>query len=211
MSTATRSIRLITGSKVNGLVGLDSAHIRKLEDDYSITSLQDLALLDKQDVDTILGTDANTFLVRRKLFMVADFLRKGIQVSISTTMNGVVTLGSNSMSPGASSSAKSSTPIKLSPADFPSFSGKIENQKTYKTKAEAQIGQTAFKFLLTQDAVGQEDEERDKELFNVFKSLFLGGKAYNVITQLLVDDTGDPVAPTGRKVWENFLQWCNSG
>eukprot|EP00957_Ditylum_brightwellii_P161029 12259748-Ditylum_brightwellii.AAC.1 len=79
MSTATRSSRSITGSGVNSLVGLDAIQIKKLENNYSIASLQDLALLDKQDVDAILGTDASMFLVRRKLSVVADFLRKGTQ------------------------------------------------------------------------------------------------------------------------------------
>eukprot|EP00957_Ditylum_brightwellii_P161431 12291228-Ditylum_brightwellii.AAC.1 len=73
------SSRLIAGSGVNSSVGLGSIQIKKLENNNSIALLQDLALLDKQDANDILGTDANMFLVRRKLSMVADFLRKGGQ------------------------------------------------------------------------------------------------------------------------------------
>eukprot|EP00957_Ditylum_brightwellii_P107300 8187370-Ditylum_brightwellii.AAC.1 len=71
---------------------------------------------------------------------------------------------------------KQHAPIRLSPADFPFFTGEIEEQESYKAKDEAQIGQTAFKFLLTQDAANQEEKERDKELS---KSSFHGEKAYN--------------------------------
>eukprot|EP00957_Ditylum_brightwellii_P061986 4704053-Ditylum_brightwellii.AAC.1 len=49
-------------------------------------------------------------------------------------------------------------PTKLSLSDFPSFSGEIEDQEKYETKMEAQIRQTSFKFLLTQDPVELEEE-----------------------------------------------------
>eukprot|EP00957_Ditylum_brightwellii_P102148 7786894-Ditylum_brightwellii.AAC.1 len=41
---------------------------------------------------------------------------------------------------------KQHAPIQLSPVNFPSFTGEIEEQEGYKTKAEAQTRQTAFKF-----------------------------------------------------------------
>eukprot|EP00957_Ditylum_brightwellii_P040877 3093947-Ditylum_brightwellii.AAC.1 len=49
----------------------------------------------------------------------------------------------------SATSSKASTPIKLSPAAFSTFSGEIEDQDNYKIKAEAHTGQTAFKFLLS--------------------------------------------------------------
>eukprot|EP00957_Ditylum_brightwellii_P211996 15366841-Ditylum_brightwellii.AAC.2 len=80
-----------------------------------------------------------------------------------------------------------------------------------KTKAETQIGQTAFKFLPTCNAANQEEKQRDKELFNVFKNSFHGGKAYNVITRSLKDDQGNTLPPSGQKVWQDFEKWCNPG
>eukprot|EP00957_Ditylum_brightwellii_P143406 10925031-Ditylum_brightwellii.AAC.1 len=80
----------------------------------------------------------------------------------------------------------------------------------YKTKVEVQIGQTAFKFLLTRDAHNQEEKERDEELFNVFKKIH-GGKAYTMITLLLKDANGNDLPPSRHRVWTNFLTWCNSG
>eukprot|EP00957_Ditylum_brightwellii_P145696 11094005-Ditylum_brightwellii.AAC.1 len=72
----------------------------------------------------------------------------------------------------STTSSKASASTKPSPADFLTFSGEIEDQDNYKTKVEAQIGQTVFKFLLSQDAVNQDEKERDEELFNKFKNSF---------------------------------------
>eukprot|EP00957_Ditylum_brightwellii_P110828 8452972-Ditylum_brightwellii.AAC.1 len=73
----TRSSRTIAGSIVKDLVGLLVEQLKTLKDNYLITSLQDLALLKKDDVELLLGNDSDTFLTRRKLYMVATFLRKG--------------------------------------------------------------------------------------------------------------------------------------
>eukprot|EP00957_Ditylum_brightwellii_P049885 3781775-Ditylum_brightwellii.AAC.1 len=96
-----------------------------------------------------------------------EFLRKGGNLNSSITMNNI-TLWSRGNT-GVTTTApttKATTPIRLLPADFPIFSGEIEDQETYKTKAGAQIGQMAFKFLLTRDPISPEEKERDKELFN---------------------------------------------
>eukprot|EP00957_Ditylum_brightwellii_P177429 13514844-Ditylum_brightwellii.AAC.1 len=77
-------------------------------------------------------------------------------------------------------------------------------------KAEAQIGQTVFKFLLTCDTANQEEKEQDKELLNVFKISFHGRKAYSVITQSLKDDQGNMLPLFRRKMWQDFEKWCNS-
>eukprot|EP00957_Ditylum_brightwellii_P094842 7222849-Ditylum_brightwellii.AAC.1 len=66
MSTSTRSMETIFGSSIKDLVSLDAAQLTKLENDYNIAILQDLALLDKADVDTIFRNNCKTFLVRRK-------------------------------------------------------------------------------------------------------------------------------------------------
>eukprot|EP00957_Ditylum_brightwellii_P046030 3492147-Ditylum_brightwellii.AAC.1 len=71
-----------------------------------------------------------------------------------------------------SATSKTAAPIKLSPADFQTFSGEIKDQDNHRMKAEAQIGQIAFKFLLSQDAANQDKKECDKELFNIFKNSF---------------------------------------
>eukprot|EP00957_Ditylum_brightwellii_P074172 5636095-Ditylum_brightwellii.AAC.1 len=68
----------------------------------------------------------------------------------------------------------------------------------------------AFKFLLTRDASNQEEKERDKELLNVFKNSFHGGKSYNVITQSLKDYQGNTLPLSGQKVWQDFEMWCDS-
>eukprot|EP00957_Ditylum_brightwellii_P146167 11129404-Ditylum_brightwellii.AAC.1 len=73
----TRSSRIIARSVVKDLVGLSAEQLKMLKDNYLITLLQDLTLLDKDDVDSLLSNDADTFLTRRKLYMVVTFLRKG--------------------------------------------------------------------------------------------------------------------------------------
>eukprot|EP00957_Ditylum_brightwellii_P151881 11566093-Ditylum_brightwellii.AAC.1 len=137
--------------------------------------------------------------------MVATFLRKGGTLSSSTTMSEVMQWNGGTQSTPGTTTVKQHAPIRLSPADFPSFTGEIDEQESYKMKAEAQIGQTAFKFLLTRDATNQEEKERDEELFNVFKNSFHGGKAS------LKDDQGNTLPPSGRRVWQDFEKWCNSG
>eukprot|EP00957_Ditylum_brightwellii_P028295 2137554-Ditylum_brightwellii.AAC.1 len=72
----------------------------------------------------------------------------------------------------ANSSVKSAALIKLSPSNFPTFLGTIEDQEEFQTKAE-------------------EEKEQDKELYNVFKNLFHKGKAYNMVTSYLKDDAGN--------------------
>jgi hypothetical protein len=55
-----------------------------------------------------------------------------------------------------------------------SLNSQLDDQEMLKSnKAEAQIGQTAFKFLLTQDAMMSDEMERDGELSNFFKTSFL--------------------------------------
>eukprot|EP00957_Ditylum_brightwellii_P041673 3156131-Ditylum_brightwellii.AAC.1 len=82
--------------------------------------------------------------MRRKLSMVATFLRKGGILSSTTTMNEVMQWNGGTQSAPGTTTVKQHAPIQLSPADFPSFTGEIDEQESYKTKAEAQIGQTAF-------------------------------------------------------------------
>eukprot|EP00957_Ditylum_brightwellii_P160660 12230792-Ditylum_brightwellii.AAC.1 len=151
--------------------------------------------------------------MRRKLTMVADFIWKGGSLTGSTTIQTIMAWSSGSRHSLSSLAGKNkaTAPIKLSPANFPTFTGEISEQEHYKTKAEVQIRQTAFKFLLTYDAHNQEEKEHDEELFNVFKNLFHGEKAYNIITLLLKDASEIDLPPSGHRVLTNFLTWCNSG
>eukprot|EP00957_Ditylum_brightwellii_P155796 11860697-Ditylum_brightwellii.AAC.1 len=118
--------------------------MKKLEGNYQITLLQDLALLDKANIDVLLGNDMATFIAQRKLSMIANLLKQGGVVNSSTIMNGIVTCGGIVSGTTDISTLKATAPIKLSPADFPSFSGEIKDQEDCKTEAEAQIGQTNF-------------------------------------------------------------------
>eukprot|EP00957_Ditylum_brightwellii_P085785 6525122-Ditylum_brightwellii.AAC.1 len=119
----------------------------------------------------------------------------------------------NGQNPSGSTTEKSKALalIKLSPADFPSFTGKIVGEEDYKTKAEAHIRQTSFTFLLSHDAWEDEEKEQDEKLFNVFKNSFYDRKAYNVITSSLKDLAGNDIAPSRHAIWKNLLAWCNSG
>lgn len=144
----------------------------------------------------------------------------GGSITVTSTMRDVTQAiankGSGSLSTPApttvtANATLTSAPIKLSPNDFPKFSGELDDQEMFKSKAEAQIGQTAFKFLLTRDAVSPDELERDEELFNVFKTSFLEGKAFHLISRSLTDADGTSLPPSGRRVWQQFLLWCNSG
>eukprot|EP00557_Chaetoceros_sp_GSL56_P014026 CAMPEP_0176478512 /NCGR_PEP_ID=MMETSP0200_2-20121128/1227_1 /TAXON_ID=947934 /ORGANISM="Chaetoceros sp., Strain GSL56" /LENGTH=1865 /DNA_ID=CAMNT_0017874457 /DNA_START=317 /DNA_END=5915 /DNA_ORIENTATION=+ len=216
---ATRSDKIDSGT-VQALVGLSDDEITTLRDTYSIQNVEDLALLDKEDIDSILGADTATFMKRRKLTAVSKFIQMGGLITPTTSMkdvtSGIATRGSASPSapapaPVPTSTTLNSAPIKLSPNDFPKFTGELDEQEMFKSKAEAQIGQTAFKFLLTRDAVTPDEMERDEELFNVFKTSFLEGKAFHLISRSLTDVDGTSLPPSGRRVWQQFLLWCNSG
>jgi hypothetical protein len=215
----TRSDKIDSGT-VQALVSLSDEEITTLRDTYSIQNVEDLALLDKEDIDTILGADTATFMKRRKLTAVSKFIQMGGLITPTTSMknvtSGIANRGPASSSapapaPVPTSTTLNSAPIKLSPNDFPKFTGELDEQEMFKSKAEAQIGQTAFKFLLTRDAVTPDEMERDEELFNVFKTSFLEGKAFHLISRSLTDADGTTLPPSGRQVWQQFLLWCNSG
>jgi hypothetical protein len=102
-------------------------------------------------------------------------------------------------------------PIRLSSSDSLKFSGDINDQEKYKTKAEAQIGQTTFKFLLSRDATTADEKERDEELFNVFKESFIDGTVYHLVQRSLTDPAGNALPQSGRHLWTQFTTWCHSG
>eukprot|EP00957_Ditylum_brightwellii_P081401 6191641-Ditylum_brightwellii.AAC.1 len=56
------------------------------KDDYLVSTPQNLALLDKADVDSILCADKGTFMMRRTLTMVANFIWKGGNLTPNTTI-----------------------------------------------------------------------------------------------------------------------------
>ena len=220
MSRSTRSSKIDAGT-VKTILGLTDAEIAKLRDDYTLTEVEHLALLDKVDVDEIFGNDPVTFMKRRKLWALVQFLRAGGTLTPSTSVAEMHELVANptprrlpsTSTPAsrASSPAPAPAPIRLSSADFPTFSGDIDDQEKYITKAEAKIGQTAFRFLLSRDATTDDEKERDEELFNVFKESFVDGTAYHLISRSLQDPAGNPLPPSGRRFWTQFHTWCNSG
>eukprot|EP00957_Ditylum_brightwellii_P063996 4854577-Ditylum_brightwellii.AAC.1 len=129
MNTTTRLARTITGSGVKELVGLSVEQLKTLNEDYLVTLLQNLAFLDKEDVDELLGNNMSTFLVGRKILMVASFLRKERTLSSTTTMSAVMLWSGASQSKSSTMVSKSTAPIRLLPTDFSSFNGDIEEQK----------------------------------------------------------------------------------
>ncbi len=85
----TRSASKIDSGMIASLTSLDDSEIKKFKDDYGIDQIDDLALLDKADIDTILGTDNSTFLKRRKLFAIVQFVQRGGSILSTTTMTDV--------------------------------------------------------------------------------------------------------------------------
>eukprot|EP00957_Ditylum_brightwellii_P025016 1893031-Ditylum_brightwellii.AAC.1 len=81
--------------------------------------------------------------------MVATFLRKRGTLDSTTMMSSVMLWNGGNQSTSETTTVKQHVLIQLSPAEFSSFTGEIEEQESYKTKATVQIRQTAFKFLLT--------------------------------------------------------------
>eukprot|EP00957_Ditylum_brightwellii_P097829 7449630-Ditylum_brightwellii.AAC.1 len=62
MSGSLKSTRSIQGSGVKSLAGLSDDQVKKLEDEYTIKTLQELALLDKEDINDLLGKEKPTFI-----------------------------------------------------------------------------------------------------------------------------------------------------
>uniref|UniRef100_A0A7S4T6R9 Uncharacterized protein n=1 Tax=Ditylum brightwellii TaxID=49249 RepID=A0A7S4T6R9_9STRA len=117
MSAATKG-QMLDGSGVQNLVGMSDAQLAKLKDVYLITTLQDLALLDKADVDSILGTNTDTFVMRRKLMMVAEFIRKGGSLTSETTIQTIMTWGGTGRNPTNSASGHEDIPKERTPGKY---------------------------------------------------------------------------------------------
>lgn len=75
---------------IKGLTDLSDDEIKKLRDEYSLTNIDDIALLDKADIDEILGTEKNTLMKRRRLSAISRFLRMGGTITASTTIEDVL-------------------------------------------------------------------------------------------------------------------------
>lgn len=205
---------MIENSPVRDLAGLDDAEITKMKDIFKLTNVQDMIHLNTSDFERMIGNGDEHFLKVKKLCTIAEYLKKGGTMNSTTTMTNIMVylnLHQAANTTSSNSSTTSYAPIRLSPSDFPKFTGDIEDQELYKAQAESVLGQTAFKFLLTRDAKSPQEKERDEELYNLFKGSFLGGKAYHLISESLKDANGNTIAPSGRTVWKNFLSWCNSG
>ena len=217
MAPILRSV-IFNGSPAASLADLTSEEVRSFTD-LKIETLTDLMLLEPEDFDNILGNDASTFIKRKRLVAIVKYLRSGNTIDANTLMAEVIqgSYGTNTTAEGTGTNVTNTgqyvptAPIKLSPSDIPSFSGDIQDQDTYKTKIEAIVGQTTFKHLLSRGPNSAEEIERDEELFNLFKNSFHGGTAYHLIGSALKDPHGNPVAPSGHRLWQDFLTWCNSG
>ena len=85
MSTGTRSQSAISGGQIVTLVGLTTAQVATL-DGFEIKTLSNIAALDKEEFNQVLGTDKRTFMVRRRLSQVLSFLRNRGRITSSTTM-----------------------------------------------------------------------------------------------------------------------------
>eukprot|EP00957_Ditylum_brightwellii_P189601 14432512-Ditylum_brightwellii.AAC.1 len=127
----------VKGRRVKDLAGLTDDHMKILKDDYQILLLSDLALLNKADTNDTIGNDKDTFLKRRTLFAIMDFLRKEGRLDSTITMQEIMAWDGNRGSTNTTS--KSTALIKLSPSDFPKFSGALEDQEEFQAKAEAHI------------------------------------------------------------------------
>ena len=211
----TRSSTNIEGGPIKDLIGLTNQQITEMKDTYLVMTIQDLTLLEPDDFTTIFGNEAATFMIRKRLSVLIKYLRSGGLVTTTTTMTDVAEVlqraSSASGATGTNTHVSVSAPIKLSPNDIPAFSGDIEDQESYRTKIEAMVGQTTFKHLLTRAPNNAVEKERDEELFNVFKASFNDGTAYHLVTSSILDDQGNSLLPSGHRLWQSFLTWCNSG
>ena len=153
MTIITCSSNIAAGGPVALLTGLMEVQITTLTTTYGIKTTDDLILMELAGISDIFGNDAGTFLVRKKLSMLIQFLRKSGNLTAATTkdeVSEVLRAAPTSTTPSLITSHSSvSAPIQLSPSDIPEFLGEIEDQETYHTKIEAMVSQTTFKFLLT--------------------------------------------------------------
>ena len=75
MSRNTR--RIIRRSPLVALVGLTNNQVEEMSRTHLITRGQDIATLEKEDFDTVLGMTNETFLFQRHLYQISQFLQKG--------------------------------------------------------------------------------------------------------------------------------------
>ena len=130
-SSTTRPSAIDSGA-IKTLCDLTDVQIASLRDTYKIAHVSDLALLDKDDIDSILGNDASTFMKRRGLTAIAQYVKYGGTVTASTSMldvstsltqisTGITQLASTSTSTRAVATSPAHAPIRLSSTDFPAF------------------------------------------------------------------------------------------
>ena len=65
MSTNTRS-QTLAGSNIQALANLNDEQLDSLRNEFGISTVQDLALLETSDFDEILGNENSSFLQRKK-------------------------------------------------------------------------------------------------------------------------------------------------
>jgi hypothetical protein len=64
----------IRGSPIVSLVGLSNQEVQTIKDEFGIRNLDDIATLEKEDFNTVLGEDNSSFMKRRRLFQVSIYL-----------------------------------------------------------------------------------------------------------------------------------------
>jgi len=79
----------LRGSAVAVLVGLTEDHIDEFSD-MGVTTLTDLMLLDAEDFKNILGDEAPTFIQRKRLFAIVEYMKQGNNVDANTLMHNVI-------------------------------------------------------------------------------------------------------------------------
>lgn len=95
-STSTSSSRprssgvKIASSNIPKLVGLTDVQVAAMKNDYGIENIEDLAALEKEDFNEVLGTDKSTFLLRKKITLAAKYLRMGGSITSSTIMGDII-------------------------------------------------------------------------------------------------------------------------
>ncbi len=143
MSDGSQSLKKSHFAKICGLT-LDD--IKTLEQDYSIKTFEDIAVLEKEDFDQIFGDDKKTFLKRRRLSHAALYLRRGGVVDNSTTMSSILSCIHTPASPNPVAAKvepqepapvqEVTTPFHLTHEDVSEFTGSQGIEKS----PEIQVG-----------------------------------------------------------------------
>ena len=201
---------IINGSPAASLADLTSDEVR-LFTDLKLETLNNLMLLEPNDFDNILGNDPSTFIKRMHLVAIGKYLRRSNTIDSNTLMAEDIQ-GSYGLAPPLLQLVRVCLtqpgmylPLQLHylPVTSHLF------QEIFRTKIEATLSQTICKHRLSR--ASNSVDKRDDELQNVFKNSLHGGTAYYIMGSALIDAQGNNMAPSGHRLWQDFLVWCNFG